>query len=333
MRASHWLAVAVVSLVAISPSNPAQAQVAFDWVVVGDPGNPCESGTHGCLGSVPYAYGIADTEVTNAQYAAFLNAVAATDSFGLYNSEMTDDETHGGIERTGTVVYGYNAKAGLESRPVNYVSYWDALRFANWLHNGQPTGGQGAGTTEDGAYTLTSAGISANSIVRNAGALFAVTGEDEWYKAAYYDFAGGFYLYPTASDDAPECTLATTDPETANCGFVGTSTDVGSYPGAASPRGTFDQGGNVQEWTGGIVGSNRTLRGGSYFSGSSQLASTVRWAVPPESEVSALGFRIAYLDAAPAPVPALGILATGVLLVLLMVVGLRNFSPARRYPA
>ena len=37
-------------------------------------------------------------------------------------------------------------------RPVNYVSFWDAARFANWLHNGQPTGAQGAGTTEDGAY-------------------------------------------------------------------------------------------------------------------------------------------------------------------------------------
>ncbi len=23
---------------------------------------------------------------------------------------------------------------------VNYVSFFDALRFVNWLHNGQPTG-------------------------------------------------------------------------------------------------------------------------------------------------------------------------------------------------
>ena len=33
---------------------------------------------------------------------------------------------------------------------MNYVSFYDALRFANWLHNGQPTGAQGAATTETG---------------------------------------------------------------------------------------------------------------------------------------------------------------------------------------
>ena len=28
------------------------------------------------------------------------------------------------------------------NRPVNYVNFWDAARFANWLHNGQPVGPQ-----------------------------------------------------------------------------------------------------------------------------------------------------------------------------------------------
>ena len=46
-------------------------------------------------------------------------------------------------------------------RPVNYVSYWDSCRFANWLNNGQPTGPQGAGTTETGAYTLNGATFGA----------------------------------------------------------------------------------------------------------------------------------------------------------------------------
>ena len=35
----------------------------------------------------------------------------------------------------------------LANRPVNYVSFGDAARFANWLHNGQ-----GNGDTESGAY-------------------------------------------------------------------------------------------------------------------------------------------------------------------------------------
>ncbi|MDP6977160.1 MAG: SUMF1/EgtB/PvdO family nonheme iron enzyme [Myxococcota bacterium] len=232
-------------------------------------------------------------EVTNAQYAAFLNAVAASGTFGLYNSQMTDDTTHGGIDRQGTVVYSYSAKIGMESRPVNYVSYWDALRFSNWLHNAQPSGGQGVTTTEDGAYTLTSGAIAANSVTRNEDALYGVTNDDEWYKAAY-------------------------------CGFVGETTDVGSYPGAASPGGTFDQGGNVREWTGAASGSYRTLRGGAYNSGAAQLASTVRWSVLPTSEVPELGFRVVFVGIEPLPVPALGTVATGVLLTLLAALGARG---------
>jgi hypothetical protein len=38
--------------------------------------------------------------------------------------------------------------------PVNRVSFYDALRFANWRHNGEPTGEQDNTTTEDGALRL-----------------------------------------------------------------------------------------------------------------------------------------------------------------------------------
>ena len=29
----------------------------------------------------------------------------------------------------------------LRNRPVNFVSYFDAMRFTNWLENGQGSGG------------------------------------------------------------------------------------------------------------------------------------------------------------------------------------------------
>jgi hypothetical protein len=32
--------------------------------------------------------------------------------------------------------YTYSAIGDREDMSVNYVSFWDALRFANWLHNG-----------------------------------------------------------------------------------------------------------------------------------------------------------------------------------------------------
>src|SRR5262245_21387772 len=53
------------------------------------------------VGAVGYYYEMGTTEVTNSQYVAFLNAVAALDQFGLYSSSMTSD-TRGGIVRSGT---------------------------------------------------------------------------------------------------------------------------------------------------------------------------------------------------------------------------------------
>ena len=50
--------------------------------------------------------------------------------------------------------YQYRVAYDRAARPVNYVSWGDAARFANWLHNGQLTGLQDLTTTEDGAYFL-----------------------------------------------------------------------------------------------------------------------------------------------------------------------------------
>ena len=45
------------------------------------------------------------------------------------------------IQRSGSSgSYTYSVAADWANRPVNYVSWGDAARFANWLHNGQPTG-------------------------------------------------------------------------------------------------------------------------------------------------------------------------------------------------
>jgi len=45
------------------------------------------------------------------------------------------------IERTGlSGTYIYSVAADRKNRPVNFVSYFDAMRFTNWLENGQPTG-------------------------------------------------------------------------------------------------------------------------------------------------------------------------------------------------
>jgi hypothetical protein len=244
-------------------ASTAQTVAAIEWVAVGDPGNPCTRLVpHGCLGGVAYTYDIGIFEVTNAEYGEFLNSVAATDTYLVYNSLM-NSSTHGGITRSGSPgFYTYDVKPGHENRPVNFVSYHSVLRFANWLNNGQPTGDQDATTTESGSYTFLDRTIVGD---RNPGARIVLPSDDEWYKAAYYDAIVNRYHHFPAGGIEFSCSVPTSSPNTGNCAnrIPGLS-DVGSYPNSVSPFGTLDQGGNVQEWIERIEGTSIFARGGSY---------------------------------------------------------------------
>src|SRR5262245_35410257 len=304
---SRAVSLLLPSIVAALWATPAGSLVTIDWVTVGNPGNACETQIQGCFGSVAYVYQIGKYEVTNAQYAEFLNAVGATDSNGLYNTEMASSV--GGITRSGSQgTYSYSTIAGRENNPVNYVSFYEALRVANWLHNGQPTGPQDDSTTEGGAYTITAAGIAANSITRNAGATIFLTSENEWYKAAYFDAIAGIYFdYPTGTNANTLCAAPTATSNRANCeNVVGTVTAVCSYTGSARPSGTYDQGGNVWEWIETISGSTRVVRGGNYQNLRDDLKASLRQVSNPTgrfSEGATIGFRVATVIPEPQPVP------------------------------
>jgi formylglycine-generating enzyme len=283
-------AAAFAAITAIATSS-AMGGVTIPTVAIGNVNNAADPATGNAYGSVAYPYSIGSTEVTNAQYTAFLNAVAATDTNGLYNTSMAGE--FGGIARLGEPgLYTYEAMSGRENNPVNFVSFWDATRFANWLHNGQPTGLQDNGTTEDGTYTLTVDGMTANTVARNANAQWAVTSEDEWYKAAYHQpssqggDADDYWLYPTSSNSITS--------EQANFNFlVGNTTPVGSY--VANFYGAFDMGGNVFEWNEAIIsGSLRGIRGGS-FQGNASLRADLRNDEAPEVEIVITGFRVTRL--------------------------------------
>lgn len=300
--------------------NAIQGVVRVEMVTVGDAGNFADTtGVPNPAGAVAYEYKIGKYEVTNAQYAAFLNAVAAADSNNLFNTNMGSN-ARGGITRSGTSPnFSYAVNAFMGDKPVNYVSWYDCLRFCNWLHNGQPSGAQDATTTEDGAYTLT----GTNSIQtpgsdpthgangRNAGARFHLPSEDEWYKAAYHEpgaSTNSYWLYPTRSDTAP--TVATADAfgnidnDAANIanynfgadwnGENGNVTTVGSGgPGSASYYDAFDMGGNVWEWNEQNISGSRGLRGGSWVFVSGLLRSSFRNGGNPSLEVDSYGFRVA----------------------------------------
>jgi len=290
-------------------------------------------GTTG-YGPVKYAYEIAKFEVTAGQYTEFLNAVADTDAYGLYNTEMWS-HLHGcKIEQTGLPgAYNYSVAPDRANRPVNYISWGDAARFANWLHNGQPTGPQDLTTTEDGSYFLDGATTRADllAVTRELDATWVIPSENEWYKAAFHKNdgdTGNYYDYPTSSDITPTNVLPAIDPgNTATFlggawipGFPYWRTEVGDHENSASPYGTFDQAGNVWEWneavidlgTGDVADIYRGLRGGDYSNSFGSLLASYRSYYDPTGEGVFSGFRVAEV-----PEPAtMSLLALGGLAVL-----------------
>ncbi|HDZ21645.1 hypothetical protein LCGC14_0315850 [marine sediment metagenome] len=286
-------------------------------MTIGDTGNAADGTGYGSVG---YDYSIGKFEVTAGQYTEFLNAVAGADTYELYHLDMFYDppllpRADGcQIERTGSSgSYAYSVAADYADRPVNYVSWADAARFANWLTNGMPTGLQGLATTEDGSYFLNGATSLADlmAVTREADAVYVVPSEDEWYKAAYYDAgATTYYDYATGSDTLPSNDLIDPDPGN-NANFMDPwwdytlgapvwRTEVGEFENSESPYGTFDMTGNVSEFTDTAYDANRRIRrGGDYYIDASGMDSGVRRYGQPTQYSFAFGFRIVSLGGAP----------------------------------
>jgi len=299
-------------------SSAAMAGVTMEFVTVGNPENADD--THGDgYGGVGYVYEIGKYEVTARQYTEFLNAVAATDTHGLLPGERQWPEYDPHIARGGSSgSYTYSVASDWADRPVNVLGWDDAARFANWLTNGKPTGPQGLSTTEDGSYYLNGAttkeqlgGVERKTIA--AGARYVIASEDEWYKAAYYDGdAGVYYDYPTGTDATPSNDLIGPDPgNNANFDQDGPTlvpyyykTEVGEFENSESPYGTFDQGGNVAEFTDTSVpishpwGPGRVRRGGSWRDGANTLQAAYRDSLLDLTDGnSRWGFRVVRLPA------------------------------------
>src|SRR5215510_10306366 len=134
VRVSPFVASSVLLLLIASSASA----VTMAWTSIGNPGNACDPQPGGlfpggCFGAVGYAYQIGTYEVTNAQYAEFLNAKAASDPLALYDTDMGIPRgRYGGIMRGGSSgSYTYTAIAGRENMPVNQVTFFDVLRFSN----------------------------------------------------------------------------------------------------------------------------------------------------------------------------------------------------------
>lgn len=307
--------VAVIA-VFVGVTTPGAHAATFDWVTVGDAGNAPDTTGYGAVG---YEYRIGKYEVTIQQYTNFLNAVAQSDPYSLWNASSASDLNIAGISRSGAsgeYTYSVIGPSGITPtgasspghRPITYVSWFDAARFSNWMQNGQ-----GAGSTETGAYTLNGA-TSGDAPARNGGAVFYIPTENEWYKAAYYRSGGtnaGYWDYATQSDSLPDNEIgggvnqANYRENSTNSFSVTQSvvyspiqnylTDMGAFTSSASAYNTFDQNGNVWEWNdlAGTAGATRGVRGGGWdYDNEVGLSSSFRLAYNPSYENVSLGFRI-----------------------------------------
>ncbi len=311
--------------------NMPSGQRSLEFVTVGNAGNSPDSVVQSVapssVGAVSYAYRIGKFEVTNAQYARFLNSVAASDPTGLWAAPGS----FGGINRSGTDgSYTYSVIPGRENGPVVSVSWYDAARFVNWLHNGE-----GSGSTESGVYTFTGPTTVVGG--RSPTAQYFLPTEDEWYKAAYHQpadqggDADGFWQYMNRSNTwtASNDDLTGANIKDSNGTFwVNNSTSlgfpqpypfrpVGTYIDNPTFYGAFDMGGNASEWNEtlgfGVNPDARGVRGGSFQSNfpngsplsDNLISSALSRSAVPTAQQNFVGFRIG----AVIPTPGAGLVA------------------------
>ena len=331
---SVWLAVlAWLPLGSLVNAEP------IEWVTVGDPGNTADTTGYGAVAT---SFQIMKYELTNQQYTDFLNSVAATDTYSLYNANMGID-ARGGITRSGSSgSFTYAVKTNMGDKPVIYVSWFDAARVANWYQNGATS----SSSTETGAYTLVSGQTTGTAPAVNLGATFYIPTEDQWYKAAYYKGGGtsaGYWDYATQSDAVPSTVTA----DSTGIGSAGSTGNFANYNqdadwnsqngnvttvgtnGGPSAYGAFDMTGNVFEWNDltGAAGS-RGQRGGNYRGTTASLSSSFSNTLGAPIEGNNFGFRLASPVGGPSDVPEID--PNGVTAALGLIVGGLGLLERRR---
>jgi len=198
-------------------------------------------------GGVNYSYQISQYEVTGAEFGA---AVA-------------DDANVG------------NSNPNTGSKPAEYVSWYEAVKYCNWLTSGDAY--LGAYTHSGGSFT----GIDRAGAISTYGTVYVLPTEDEWYKAAYWrdDINDQWSLYAHGADTTP--TWGTTEGWNYYDYDGGYATDDhrpwGVGYGAQEQNGTYDMMGNVLEWTESPYDSSKAvMRGGALVYSASSMDSSAR---------------------------------------------------------
>jgi sulfatase modifying factor 1 len=262
-------------------------QFNMEFVTIGNPGNAADTtGNPNPAGSVGYVYGIGKYEVKRQMVNQYNSVYGTAQSLEITLADLT--------------AYGGN---GVE-KPAT-MSWNNAARFINWLSTSK--GG-------NAAYKFTTSGVNDNitpwsvadtqdydplNPYRSRRATFALPTYNEWYKAAYYNPATSAYFnYATGSDSIPASVASGTSPGTAVWYQPGPANV--EQAGGLSPYGVMGLAGNAWDWEetshdllNNSGGSNRGIRGGSWFHGVNELNASWRNSLSPFSAGDGnIGFRV-----------------------------------------
>jgi hypothetical protein len=172
-------------------SGPASAQArswsyGMEFVEIGSPGNrgandaevPLLSGGRlAGVGAVEHRYRISILEVTNTQYAEFVNAYAPYWDGNPNSGALTGFGVYGTLQSDGS--WFYQPEPG-EARYAAQISRRMAARFVNWLHNDKQTD---RASFENGAYDTSTFGddgsVYSDQSEHNPGAKYWIPSYDE----------------------------------------------------------------------------------------------------------------------------------------------------------
>jgi formylglycine-generating enzyme required for sulfatase activity len=261
-------------------------QFTIDFVnISGDAGNlgSWPAGVYYTFSGVNHGdYRMGKFEITNGQWNKFKASIAPMRVTGSAWEAYESDPFW-----TGTNV------------PTNYVSWYEAAQFVNWLNTSKGyqaaykfSGTQGTENYTPEVWQAGDTGYSASNPYRNSNAYYFLPTDDEWVKAAYWD-GTSLQTWATINDTYPVAGVGSRYGSSAGGPWA-----VGS--GSEELNGTFDMMGNVWEWMESwaypniqFADSTRSMRGSCYWDRESYLRSTYRDGLLPVDESPIVGFRVA----------------------------------------